>query len=141
MRLICVTALLLALTALAGCKWVVKPDPKTEWAPDVRLAQVPTPPVAGRTSVAASPDGSRVIYLRATPEAMDRETQHVYMDAAGRTWVVMGLPYEGQPLSNLRWADRKTFTFERWFSEKQGLRFHLDVVMGKMVWAEPLKNK
>ena len=129
-------------TALAagGCKWEIPNDSNVEMAPLVRIAEVGPQPADGRTQVAAAPAGGRVAYVRATPDAADREREHVFIDVEGRTWEVFGLPHEGKALENVHWEgdDDHALVVDRWYTQTQGVRVYIDVRTGSVFYAMPL---
>ena len=134
-----VATLGMAVAAVGGCKQIVKPDPKKEYGPDVRFATVMSP-TGERKNLVRSPDGKRLAYRVDTPNSPDGEVEHVYLEAGGQTYMVVGLPYEGKPLENLHWQDAGTLVFERWFEKGSGIRFLMDCYKGVMGRAEYVRR-
>jgi hypothetical protein len=148
-RFIASAILVAAALPLGGCDWgkLFSFGYKSDWeipennaaalAPHVRAGEVVAPPVDGRKFVCQDGSGTRIAYIRATPDNADREVEHIFIESGGRTWEILGLPHTGKPLEDLHW-EGQMLVVDRWRTPTDGVRIYIDSNQGRGTMAQAI---
>lgn len=146
----------MASVLTCGCAGIHIPDPhahvvdvqatpwQTESAPDAVIMKVSISDKTAKDNIITNQNGTMLAFsIPVKPGPPDWQVEYVYFQTIGTDdlWVILGIPMEHRPFSDLIWVNNRYLVFDRWSNPHYGMHYIVDTSRKKLLLATPFPDQ